>query len=47
MMRGLECLSYKDWLRQWSLSGLEKRRLQKELISAFQYLKRANELEEN
>lgn len=47
MIRGLESLSYKDCLRQCILSGLEKRRLQEDLIAAFQYLKGANELEEN
>ena len=44
MITGLEHLSYKDGLRKVEVLRLVKKRLQRELIAAFQNLKKRNSL---
>ena len=41
MIKGMEQLSYEDRLRQLGSFSLEKRRLQRDLMEAFQYVKGA------
>lgn len=41
MISGLELLSYQDRLQETGLFVMEKRRLRRDLIAAFRYLKRA------
>ncbi|XP_051625182.1 uncharacterized protein LOC127461412 [Manacus candei] len=43
LMKGLEHLSYEDRMRQLGLYSMEQRRVQRNLIAAFQYLKKAYE----
>jgi len=39
MVRGTQCLSYEERLRELGLFSLEKRKLRRHLTAAFQYVK--------
>jgi len=47
MIRGMEYLPYEENLGKFALFSLEKRRLQKDLVAAFQCLKGAYEKDRN
>ena len=39
MIRGLENWSYEERLKEWGLFSLENRRLSRDMITVFQYIK--------